>query len=64
MNQYYANIFSSENFNWKKNLSLSNSNYFTSAKMEFVLPIFEKLYFSKYSIKGCCKEIMPIQNFV
>ena len=51
-------------------VSLSNSNYFTSAKkcrrksciidftsakMEFASAIFKKLYFSKYSIKRCCK---------
>ena len=57
--------------------SLSNSNYltsakkcqrescimhFTSAKMEFALAIFKKLYFSKYSIKRCCKQITSIQK--
>ena len=50
--------------------SLSNSNYFTSAKkcqhqsciidftsakMEIATAIFRKLYFPKYSIKRCCK---------
>ena len=50
--------------------SLSNSIYFTlakkyrqksciigftSAKMEFASAVFKKLYFSKYSIKRCCK---------
>ena len=50
--------------------SLSNSNNFTtakkcrresciidftSAKMEFTSAIFKTLYFSKYSIKRCCK---------
>ena len=59
--------------------SLSNSNYFTlakkcrresyvmdftSAKMEFMLAIFKKLYFSKYSIKRCCKQIISIQKLV
>ena len=59
--------------------SLSNSNYFTSAKkcrrkscimdfrsakMEFTLAIFKKLYFSKYSIKRCCKQITFIQKLV
>ena len=60
-------------------LSLSNSNYFTSAKscrgescitnftsakMEFASAIFKKLYFSKYSVKRCCKQITSIQKLV
>ena len=44
--------------------SLSNSNYFTSAKMEFASAIFKKLYFSKYSVKRCCKQITSIQKLV
>ena len=62
-----------------KKCSLSNSNYimfakkcwcesgtisFTLAKMEFMSAIIKKLYFSKYSIKRCCKKITSIQNFV
>ena len=53
--------------------SLSNSNYFTSAKkcqcescvidfisakMKFALAIFKKLSFSKYLIKRCCKQLL------
>ena len=60
-------------------ISLSNSNYFTlvkrcwhkscimdfmSTKMEFASAIFKKLYFSKYSIKRCCKQITSIQKLV
>ena len=36
----------------------------TSAKMEFALAIFKKLYFSKYSIKKGCKQISSIQKLV
>ena len=36
---------------------------FTSAKTEFASAIFKKLYFSKYSMKRCCKQITSIQNF-
>ena len=35
---------------------------FTSAKMEFVSAIFKKLYFCKYSIKRCCKQITPFRT--
>ena len=53
--------------------SLSNSNYFASAKkcwrksciidfksakIEFTSAIFKKLYFSKYLIKRCCKQLL------
>ena len=61
------------------NISLSNSDHFTStkkcwresciidftsAKMEFASTIFKKLYFSKHSIKKCCKQITSIPKFV
>ena len=35
---------------------------FTLAKTEFTSAVFKKLYFSKYSIKGCCKQIPPFKN--
>ena len=53
--------------------NLCNSNYFTSAKkcrresciiefasakIEFASAIFKKLYFSKCSIKRCCKKMV------
>ena len=59
--------------------SLSNSNYFMSAKkcrresciidfmlgkMEFAMAIFKKLHFLKYSIKRCCKQITSFQKLV
>ena len=37
---------------------------FTLAKMEFASAISKKLYFSKYSIKRCCKQITFIQKLV
>ena len=55
------------------NYSLSNSNYFksaktcqressvidfTSAKIEFTSAIFKKLYFPKYLIKRRCKQLL------
>ena len=55
------------------NCSLSNSNYFksaktcqressvidfTSAKIEFTSAIFKKLYFPKYLIKRHCKQLL------
>ena len=55
------------------NYSLSNSNYFksaktcpressvidfTSAKIEFTSAIFKKLYFPKYLIKRHCKQLL------
>ena len=58
--------------------SLSNSNYFTSAKkcrresciidftsakMEFASAIFKKMYFSKYSIKYVVNRLPPFKNF-
>ena len=72
-NYYYFSIY------WIFLNSLSNSNYstlarkcwcksciidLTSAKMELVLAILKKLFFSQYSIKSCCKQITSIQNFL
>ena len=37
---------------------------FLSAKMEFASAIFKKLYFSKYPIKRCYKQITSIQKLV
>ena len=56
-NSYY---FMSAKKCWRKSCIIN----FTWAKMEFAPAIFEKLYFSKYSIKRCCKQITSIQKRV
>ena len=55
-----SNCFLSAKICWCKSCIID----FTSAKMEFASAIFKKLYFSKYSIKWCCKQITSIQKLV